>query len=158
MPRQVVGELEPGRLRANEDVQARAHAGIAVDRAERQAEALGVRELVPEQAGAATPAEAAGDAGGGFVARDLLRARRPGQRRVVWVLGQDGKPERRRITVGLSDGSATEVVEGDLNEGDMVITGPTLTSNTSTSNTQTPPGFGNAPRTGAGAGGRGGRR
>ena len=80
----------------------------------------------------------------------------PGQRRVVWVLGQDGKPERRRITVGLSDGSATEVVEGDLNEGDMVITGQTLTSNTSTSNTQTPPGFGNAPRTGAG--GRGGRR
>ena len=79
----------------------------------------------------------------------------PGQRRVVWVLGQDGKPERRRITVGLSDGSATEVVEGDLNEGDMVITGQTLTSNTS-SNTQTPPGFGNAPRTGGG--GRGGRR
>ena len=72
----------------------------------------------------------------------------PGQRRVVWVLGQDGKPERRRITVGLSDGSATEVVEGDLNEGDMVITGQTLTSNTSASNTQTPPGFGNAPRTG----------
>ena len=29
----------------------------------------------------------------------------PGQVRVVWVLGQDGKPERRRITVGLSDGS-----------------------------------------------------
>jgi HlyD family secretion protein len=79
----------------------------------------------------------------------------PGQRRVVWVLGQDGKPERRRITVGLSDGSATEVVEGDLNEGDMVITGQTLTSNTSGSSTQTPPGFGNAPRTG---GGRGGRR
>ena len=24
----------------------------------------------------------------------------PGQIRVVWVLGQDGKPERRRITVG----------------------------------------------------------
>ena len=45
--------------------------------------------------------------------------------RVVWVLGQDGKPERRRITVGLSDGSATEVVDGDLKEGDMVITGQT---------------------------------
>ena len=79
----------------------------------------------------------------------------PGQRRVVWVLDQDGKPERRRITVGLSDGSATEVVDGDLSEGDMVITGQTLTgSNTPASNTQTPPGFGNAPRTG----GRGGRR
>src|SRR5215208_4884642 len=33
----------------------------------------------------------------------------PGQIRVGWVLGQDGKPERRRITVGLSDGASTEV-------------------------------------------------
>ena len=82
----------------------------------------------------------------------------PGQIRRVWVLGQDGKPERRRITVGLSDGSATEVVDGDLKEGDMVITGQTITSANTSANTQTPPGFGNAPRTGAGAGGRGGRR
>jgi HlyD family secretion protein len=77
----------------------------------------------------------------------------PGQIRVVWVLGQDGKPERRRITVGLSDGSATEVVDGELREGDMVITGQTITS-ANTANTQRPPGFGNAPQTG----GRGGRR
>jgi HlyD family secretion protein len=77
----------------------------------------------------------------------------PGQRRVVWVLGQDGKPERRRITVGLSDGSATEVVDGDLKEGDMVITGQTVTgANSSTANTQRPPGFGgnNTPRMGGG--------
>ena len=81
----------------------------------------------------------------------------PGQVRVVWVLGQDGKPERRRITVGLSDGSATEVVDGNLNEGDMVITGQTVTgSNSSTANTQRPPGFGgnNTPRMGGGGGGR----
>src|SRR5262245_13633850 len=50
-----------------------------------------------------------------------------GQIRIVWVLGQDGKPDRRRITVGLSDGSSTEVVDGNLNEGDMVITGQQLT-------------------------------
>ena len=80
----------------------------------------------------------------------------PGQIRNVWVLGQNGQPERRRITVGLSDGSATEVVSGDLREGDMVITGQTISSTSSTANTQTPPGFGNAPRTGGG--GRGGRR
>lgn len=81
----------------------------------------------------------------------------PGQRRVVWVLGQDGKPDRRRITVGLSDGSATEVVDGDLNEGDMVITGQTVTGgNSSTANTQRPPGFGgnNTPRMGGGGGRR----
>jgi HlyD family secretion protein len=75
----------------------------------------------------------------------------PGQIRRVWVMGQDGKPERRRITVGLSDGSATEVVDGDLKEGEMVITGQTVTSANASANTQTrPPGFGNAPRTGGG--------
>jgi len=80
----------------------------------------------------------------------------PGQVRIVWVLGQDGKPERRRITVGLSDGSATEVVDGNLNEGDLVITGQTLTGANKPATTQTtPPGFGGAPR---GAGGGGGRR
>ena len=78
----------------------------------------------------------------------------PGQVRVVWVLGQDGKPERHRITVGLSDGSATEVVEGDLKEGDMVITGQQVSSAKSSTNS-TPPGFGSAPR---GAGGGGPRR
>jgi HlyD family secretion protein len=79
----------------------------------------------------------------------------PGQVRVVWVLGQDGKPQRRRITVGLSDGSATEVVDGDLKEGDMVITGQQVSSTSRTSNSSTPPGFGGAPR---GAGGGGGPR
>ena len=79
----------------------------------------------------------------------------PGQVRVVWVMGQDGKPERRRITVGLSDGASTEVVDGDLKEGDMVITGQQISGgNASSTNTSRPPGFGNAPRTGGGGGRR----
>ena len=80
-----------------------------------------------------------------------------GQTRIVWVLGQDGKPERRRIKVGLTDGAATEVVEGNLVEGEMVITGQTLSSSASKSantNQTAAPGFGGAPRTG-GAGGAG---
>ena len=78
-----------------------------------------------------------------------------GQTRIVWVLGKDGKPERRRIKVGLSDGASTEVVEGELKEGDMVITGQTLTGSTSSqSNQSRPPGFGNAPRVGGGGGRR----
>ncbi len=78
-----------------------------------------------------------------------------GQTRIVWVLGADGKPERRRIKVGLSDGASTEVVEGELQEGDMVITGQTLSGSTNSQNNQSrPPGFGNAPRVGGG-GGRG---
>src|ERR1044072_2538949 len=79
----------------------------------------------------------------------------PGQVRDVWVMGQNGKPERRRITVGLSDGSATEVVDGELKEGDMVITGQQISGGSSNANTQSrPPGFGNAPRTGGGGGRR----
>ena len=73
----------------------------------------------------------------------------PGQTRIVWVMGQDGKPDRRRITVGLSDGSATEVVSGELNEGDMVIIGQQVTGANRPASS-TPPGFGNAPRTGGG--------
>jgi HlyD family secretion protein len=72
----------------------------------------------------------------------------PGQIRVVWVLGQDGKPDRRRITVGLSDGSATEVVDGDLKEGEMVITGQQMSASKNSNTQSTPPGFGNAPRGG----------
>jgi HlyD family secretion protein len=81
----------------------------------------------------------------------------PGQTRIVWVLGQDGKPQSRRIKVGLSDGASTEVVEGNLNEGDMVITGQTVSGSGSSSTQSRPPGFGNAPRTG-GIGGGGARR
>jgi HlyD family secretion protein len=80
-----------------------------------------------------------------------------GQTRLVWVLGQDGKPQSRRIKVGLTDGIATEVVEGDLNEGDMVITGQTLAGASKPQSSQSPaPGFGTAPRGGGAPGG--GRR
>lgn len=79
----------------------------------------------------------------------------PGQTRIVWVMGQDGKPQPRRIKVGLSDGASTEVVEGNLNEGDMVITGQTVSgSNSSSTQQNRPPGFGNAPRGGGGGGRR----
>ncbi|HKO98781.1 MAG TPA: efflux RND transporter periplasmic adaptor subunit [Pyrinomonadaceae bacterium] len=80
----------------------------------------------------------------------------PGQTRIVWVMGQNGKPERRRITVGLSDGVATEVVEGNLKEGEMVITSETIAGSSSTTqrNQTGAPGFGGAPRTPGGGGRR----
>jgi HlyD family secretion protein len=81
-----------------------------------------------------------------------------GQTRVVWVLGKDGRPDRRRIKIGLTDGISTEVVEGNLVEGEMVITGQTQSSaSRANSNQSSAPGFGGAPRGGAGGGGRGGR-
>ena len=79
-----------------------------------------------------------------------------GQTRLVWVLGQDGKPQSRRIKIGLTDGASTEVVEGNLQEGEMVVTGQTISGAANAQSSQTPaPGFGGAPRTGTpGVGGR----
>jgi len=81
-----------------------------------------------------------------------------GQTRIVWVLGQDGNPERKRIKVGLSDGASTEIVEGELKEGDMVIIGQTVSGSGNAQNNQSrPPGFGNTPRVGGAGGGARGR-
>jgi len=41
----------------------------------------------------------------------------------VWILDTDGKPTAVALTLGLSDGTATEVLRGDLKEGQEVITG-----------------------------------
>ncbi|HBB96189.1 MAG TPA: hypothetical protein DC054_12435, partial [Blastocatellia bacterium] len=70
-------------------------------------------------------------------------------------LGADGKPQSRRIKVGLTDGAATEVVEGNLQEGEMVITGQTISGASKAQTTSTPAAaLGGAPRTGAPRGGR----
>ena len=69
-----------------------------------------------------------------------------GQTRLIWVLGQDRQLQARRIKVGLTDGVATEVVEGNLQEGEMVITGQTIGANKPQSSQTPAPGFGGAPR------------
>jgi HlyD family secretion protein len=97
------------------------------------------------------------DGNGGEV--QFARATDPvlaGQTRAIWVMGQDGKPQRRRIKIGLTDGAATEIVEGNLVEGELIITGQTLSSSAakSNSNQTAAPGFGSAPRTGGGGRGR----
>lgn len=43
--------------------------------------------------------------------------------RIVWSLGPEKTPVPRKIAVGITDGITTEVVGGDLKEGDTVITG-----------------------------------
>src|SRR5207247_212270 len=41
----------------------------------------------------------------------------------VWILDTDGKPKAVALTLGLSDGTATEALRGGLKEGQEVITG-----------------------------------
>jgi HlyD family secretion protein len=77
----------------------------------------------------------------------------PGQTRTVWVLGPDKQPQPRRLEIGITDGSATEVVSGNLQVGELLIVGETTTGESRPATNQRAPGFGGAP------GGRfGGRR
>src|SRR6267142_1664797 len=48
---------------------------------------------------------------------------RAGIRGRVWVIGPDGKPAAVALTLGLSDGAATEVLHGEVNEGQDVNVG-----------------------------------
>jgi HlyD family secretion protein len=41
----------------------------------------------------------------------------------VWIIGPDGKPAAVSLTLGLSDGAATEVLRGELREGQEIIVG-----------------------------------
>jgi HlyD family secretion protein len=40
----------------------------------------------------------------------------------VWLLGRDGQPKAVPVKTGLSDGSSSQILEGELKEGDAVIT------------------------------------
>jgi hypothetical protein len=82
---------------------------------------------------------------------------------IVWVLGPDNKPQARVIKLGITDGTATEVIEGDLKEGETIILSQNHTSeDRPQNNQQRPPGFGGmpggGPRGGGFGGGGGGRR
>jgi HlyD family secretion protein len=78
----------------------------------------------------------------------LLRAReesqpqaRPGR---AWVVGANGTPEPRPLTIGIANDTHTEVVSGDLTAGQQVITGSLVAK--SSKRPAQPPGFGAGPR------------
>jgi HlyD family secretion protein len=62
---------------------------------------------------------------------------RPGR---VWIRSADGTPEPLSLTLGIADDSFTEVLAGDLRQGQEVITGILATAKPSTA--ASPPGFG----------------
>ena len=81
-----------------------------------------------------------GNAGnGGENAISLRRQRRCWQVRRDWsgCWARTASRSRRRIKVGLTDGASTEVVEGNLKEGEMVITGQTISGAQDDRSTQT---------------------
>ena len=124
-------------------------------RAARQQQQQGAGDAAGNNAGGEGAAQGEGARRGGGVTPSTSPVL-AGQTRRVWVLGADGQPQPRRIKVGLSDGSATEVVEGELSEGDVIITGQNVTASATRTQsggaTQSAPGFGGAPRGGGGRG------
>jgi hypothetical protein len=81
-----------------------------------------------------------------------------GQWRVIWVLGPDKTPQPRRIQIGITDGTSTEILRSDLKEGDEVIVMKNISADGRQQNRQTPPGFGGGSGGGRGFGGGGGGR
>ena len=67
--------------------------------------------------------------------RSTQRFTRSGE---AWVLSPDGTPERRSLVLGITDGVKTEVVSGQLQAGEAVITGENTTKNVSPSQPVTP--------------------
>ena len=76
---------------------------------------------------------------------------RPG---LVYVLNAERKPEPRRIMLGITDGSATEVVAGELKPGESVIIGDSTQTTAAPNQQNTPFPLLGGPR-GFGGGGRG---
>jgi HlyD family secretion protein len=70
------------------------------------------------------PGAASASAGTGGGPRPGGAGGRPGEapeRRTVWTLNND-RPEPKKIKTGITDGSFTEIAEGDVKAGELVIT------------------------------------
>lgn len=65
--------------------------------------------------------------------------------KMVWKLNDSGDPTLVPVHPGISDGSVTEVIEGELQERDKIIIGTVLPKGERTAN-QLPPGFGSGQR------------
>jgi len=87
------------------------------DEAEQRGQRSGATSVLVPRFGRRGGRGGRGGAGGG---REVSIGR--GSRQTVYVLGADGNPAPVRVVVGESNGSETEIVGGDLREGQEVIT------------------------------------
>jgi HlyD family secretion protein len=64
--------------------------------------------------------------------------RRTGLSGRAWIVGPDGKPTAVPLTLGITDGASTEVLSGDLKDGQEVIVGLTGAARPGTGTTGSP--------------------
>jgi len=72
------------------------------------------------------------------------RSGQPAGSKAVWKIGASGDPEAVPVQTGISDGNATEVIGGDVKEGDQVIVG--IDASKGRKSDALPPGFGSGQR------------
>jgi HlyD family secretion protein len=64
---------------------------------------------------------------------------------VVWKLGPDKNLIPLAIQIGITDYNNTQLIQGDLNEGDLLVTTEQTNKTSANSGGQRPPGFGGGP-------------
>jgi HlyD family secretion protein len=79
-----------------------------------------IREILTPEQRARYDADTAGAAPGGSGGASGGRVAMPGR---VWVQAPDGKPQAVQVMLGISDGQSTEIVRGELQEGQEIIAG-----------------------------------
>jgi HlyD family secretion protein len=84
------------------------------------------------------------DAGAGGYAKDSS-SNSGGQARKIWKLGVTGEPEPVAVHTGISDGVSTEVLDGAVADGVMVVVG-IETARGERRSGELPPGFGSGQR------------
>lgn len=82
----------------------------------------------------AFPARSAGSSGRTRSAPSGSARSDPNEGRALWLL-RGGRPERVLVRTGLTDGTVTEVVSGDVNEGDLTIVDATVAGRPATTAT-----------------------
>lgn len=100
-------------------------------------------ERAEGSSGGGRPVQADARGGGGHSADNSGDS--GGQARKIWKLGVNGDPEPLTVHTGISDGASTEVLNGPVVEGDMVIVGVETVRGERRAG-ELPPGFGSGQR------------
>lgn len=108
--------------------------------------------LVPRRPGGRSGGGGGGGGGGAGTTASLAA----GTRATVYIKDATGEPRAVRVTLGVSNGTQTEVTGGDLTPGAEVITGQLAGSSSGSGSRRSGSGGGGQRRSGAGGAGGGG--
>src|SRR5438876_1049830 len=115
-------KLDPILRERQEKLAAVQAGGKAVAKAERRSQQQNIQDAAREKIMELLTKEQRARFEPSMVDQPAARRERSGS---VWVLGPDGEPKAIIVRLGLADANATEILEGELSEGQQVIVGST---------------------------------